>query len=43
MKNISTFGKAMAQVMKGRMAFHGVTQAEMAEAIQLSQSQLTNA
>ena len=41
MKNISTFGKAMAQVMKGRMAFHGVTQAEMAEAIQLSQSQLS--
>ena len=31
----------MAQVMKGRMAFHGVTQAEMAEAIQLSQSQLS--
>lgn len=27
--------------MKGRMAFHGVTQAEMAEAIQLSQSQLS--
>ena len=41
MKNISTFGKAMAQVMKGRMAFHGVTQAEMAAAIQLSQSQLS--
>ena len=31
----------MAQVMKGHMAFHGVTQAEMAEAIQLSQSQLS--
>lgn len=31
----------MAQVMKGRMAFHGVTQAEMAAAIQLSQSQLS--
>ena len=31
----------MAQVMKGRMAFHGVTQAEMAEAIPLSQSQLS--
>lgn len=31
----------MAQVMKGRMAFHGVTQAEMAEAIQLRQSQLS--
>ena len=31
----------MAQVMKSRMAFHGVTQAEMAEAIHVSQSQLS--
>ena len=31
----------MAQIMKGRMAFHGVKQAETAEAIGISQSQLS--
>lgn len=31
----------MAQVMKGRMAFHGITQIEMADAIGISQSQLS--
>lgn len=41
MKTISSFGKAMAQIMKSRMAFHDVTQAEMAEAIGVSQSQLS--
>lgn len=41
MKNISTFGRAMAQVMRSRMAFHDMTQQEMAEAIQISQSQLS--
>lgn len=31
----------MAQIMKGRMVFHGVKQAETAEAIGISQSQLS--
>ncbi len=41
METIATFRQAMAQIMKGRMAFHGVKQAETAEAIGISQSQLS--
>ena len=41
MKAISTFGRAMAQVMKSRMAFHDVTQGDMAAAMGISQSQLS--
>lgn len=41
METTATFRKAMAQIMKGRMAFHGVKQAETAEAIGISQSQLS--
>ena len=41
METIATFRQAMAQSMKGRMAFHGVKQAETAEAIGISQSQLS--
>lgn len=41
MEIIATFRQAMAQIMKGRMAFHGVKQAETAEAIGISQSQLS--
>lgn len=31
----------MAQIMKGHMAFHGIKQAQMAEAVGISQSQLS--
>lgn len=41
METIATFRQAMAQIMKGRMAFHGVKQSETAEAIGISQSQLS--
>lgn len=41
MRTLSTFSKAMAQVMKSRMAFHGISQSEMANAIEISQSQLS--
>lgn len=41
METIATFRQAMAQIMKSRMAFHGVKQAETAEAIGISQSQLS--
>ncbi len=41
METVSTFGKAVARVMKGRMAFHGVTQAQAAAAMGISQSQLS--
>ncbi|OZG62429.1 helix-turn-helix protein [Bifidobacterium lemurum] len=41
MKTLSSFCKAMAQIMRSRMAFHDITQSEMAEAIGISQSQLS--
>ncbi|MEE1296684.1 MAG: helix-turn-helix transcriptional regulator [Bifidobacterium sp.] len=41
METTAAFRQAMAQIMKGRMAFHGVQQAETAEAIGISQSQLS--
>lgn len=41
METTAAFRQAMAQIMKGRMAFHGVKQAETAEAIGISQSQLS--
>lgn len=41
METTAAFRQAMAQIMKSRMAFHGVKQSETAEAIGISQSQLS--
>lgn len=41
METVSTFGKAIARVMKSKMAFHGITQAQAAAAMGISQSQLS--
>ena len=41
METTAAFRQAMSQIMKSRMAFHGVKQSETAEAIGISQSQLS--
>lgn len=41
METTAAFRQAMAQIMKSHMAFHGVKQSETAEAIGISQSQLS--